>query len=82
MRIEKTKSGEMIQVWEERSFQSVHIVLKVELENGTVLLYDDLAGQALGSDGVIYAPVYRDAEGAEDDVDIIGWYAGDREVMV
>lgn len=82
MRMEITESGETVNVLEERSLEPVHIVLKVELENGVVLLFDDKLGRAVGSDGGLYAPVCRAAGGTEGDAVIIGWCVGEREVFL
>ncbi|WP_300685429.1 hypothetical protein [Acutalibacter sp. 1XD8-36] len=53
--------------------KSVHICLKIRLNNGTTLLFDDHEGAALGSDGKKYYPVCRELPGPEGDCEVLGW---------
>ena len=51
-------------------------------EPGATLFFDDKKGCALGSDGLVYAPVCRCPEGEDEDAEVIGWCAAAREVIL
>ncbi len=56
--------------WRETAWEPVHIVLRIRLENGVSLLFDDRAGCGYGSDGATYYPICREVDG---EVEVLGW---------
>ena len=82
MKQERTQTGETVCVFEEIASERVYITLKATLENGVTLFFDDKKGCALGSDGLVYAPVCRCPEGEDEDAEVIGWCAAAREVIM
>lgn len=61
--------------WKELSQEPVHFCIRMRLENGVTLLYDDRRGLAEGSDGKTYYAVCRKIPGPEGDIEILGWSA-------
>ena len=56
-----------------RCIEPIHLCLKIQLNNGVTLLFDDRNGTAKGSDGHTYHPVCRELPGPEGDVEVLGW---------
>ena len=71
-----------VKILSEVAQKPVHYVLRIKLENGVTLLYDEKAGQAIGDDGLTYAPVCRIHEDLDDDAEPVGWYVGEKEVLL
>ncbi len=82
MELEPTRTGEAVHILKEIASEPVRICLKVTLETGVTLFYDDRKGCALGSDGKEYAPVCRCLDGEDGDAEVIGWCAAAEEVML
>ena len=80
--VAKTETGENVEVLREISQESVQIVLRIKLENGATLLFDDRIGLAEGDDGVTYAPAYRLHKDRDDDVEVVGWCVGKEEIVL
>lgn len=61
--------------WKAVSDEPVRFCLRICLDNGVTLLYDDLRGLAEGSDGRIYYAVCQETPGPDEKVKILGWSA-------